>query len=152
MRRPGKSEVDVETNMSAGLVPNRRAKQSVVLVSAVAVLVLGLAKLALGLLTGSLGLIADAVHSGLDLVSTILTFLAVRWADRPPDSDHPYGHGRAENLSGFVEALIILGTAIGIGLEAIRHIASGNEVVIPTPLAFAVLLVSIGVSYWRAHS
>ncbi len=152
MRRPGTSEVDIETNVTPRPSPDRRTKQSAALVSAVAVLVLGLAKLALGLLTGSLGLIADAVHSGLDLVSTFLTFLAVRWADRPPDSDHPYGHGRAENLSGFVEALIILGTAIGIGLEAIRHIASGTEEVIPTPLSFAVLILSIGVSYWRARS
>lgn len=152
MRQTGRSEVDLETNVAPGVARDRHTKQSAALVSAVAVLVLGLAKLTLGLLTGSLGLIADAVHSGLDLVSTVLTFLAVRWADRPPDSDHPYGHGRAENLSGFVQALIILGTAIGIGFEAIRHIASGHEVVIPTPLAFAVLLVSIGVSYWRAHS
>lgn len=152
MRRPGTAGTEVETSTTTRLAPSRTAKQSAALVSAVAVIVLGLAKLALGILTGSLGLIADAVHSGLDLVVTILTFLAVRWADRPPDADHPYGHGRAENLSGFVEALIILGTAIGIGLEAIRHIASGNEVVVPTPLAFAVLLVSIGVSYWRAYS
>lgn len=152
MRGPESREVDVETNVPWQVAANRRSKQSAALVSAVAVLALGLAKLALGLLTGSLGLIADAVHSGLDLVATVLTYLAVRWADRPADADHPYGHGRAENLSGFVEALIILVTACVIGLEAIEHIATGAEEVIPTPLAFAVLLVSIGVSYWRSHA
>jgi cation diffusion facilitator family transporter len=152
MREPTVTEAEVETHTPREVALDRRSKQSAALVSAIAVVLLGLAKLGLGLATGSLGLVADAVHSGLDLVSTVLTFLAVRWADRPADADHPYGHGRAENLSGFVESLIILGTAMLIGLEAIRHIATGEATVIPTPLAFAVLLVSIGVSYWRSRA
>lgn len=151
MRGPKTPEADVKTSVPWEVAADRRSKQSAALVSAIAVIVLGLAKLGLGLATGSLGLIADAVHSGLDLVSTVLTYLAVRWADRPADVDHPYGHGRAENLSGFVEAMIILGTAIAIGVEAIRHIATGEATVFPTPLAFAVLVVSIGVSYWRSR-
>ncbi|MBX6772743.1 MAG: cation-efflux pump [Chloroflexi bacterium] len=136
---------------AAGAGSSRAAKQSAALVSAIAVLILGIAKLALGILTGSLGLIADAVHSGLDLITSFLTYLAVRLADRPADADHPYGHGRVENLSGFIEALIILGTAIGIGYEAVRHILGGQEEVIPTAPSFGVLLASIAVAYWRSR-
>ncbi len=152
MKGSNAPQTDIEAHVPGEVAADRRAKQSAALISAGAVIVLGLAKLGLGLATGSLGLIADAAHSGLDLVSTILTYLAVRWADRPADVDHPYGHGRAENLSGFIESLIILGTAVAIGIEAIRHIATGEGTVIPTPLAFAVLVVSIGVSYWRSQA
>ena len=56
-------------------------------------------KLVAGLISGSLGLVAEAVHSGTDLVAALLTFLALRVAIRPPDRDHPYGHGKAEHLA-----------------------------------------------------
>lgn len=145
-------EVDIETTTPWTTALDRQSKQRAALISAIAVIVLGFAKLTLGLATGSLGLIADAAHSGLDLVSSILTYLAVRWADRPADADHPYGHGRVENLAGFVESLIILATAVVIGVEAIQHILGGAAEIVPSPLAFVVLLVSIGVSAWRART
>ena len=53
--------------------------------------------------TGSLGVLSEALHSGLDLVAAIITFLSLRVSDRPADQRHPYGHGKFENFSAFVE-------------------------------------------------
>ena len=82
--------------------PERAEKTRVTAVSIVASLLLTCAKLAVGFLTGSLGLLAEAAHSALDLVASVITFFSVRIAGRPADEDHPYGHGRAENLSAIV--------------------------------------------------
>ena len=62
-----------------------------------------LLKLAAGLLSGSLGVLSDAAHSGLDLLGAALTFFSVRVSDKPADENHPYGHGKFENLSAFFE-------------------------------------------------
>src|SRR5690349_3153764 len=81
--------------------PNReRTARLSVLAAAVLVAV----KLGAGLASGSLGLIAEALHSGTDLVAALLTLFAVRVAVRPPDREHPYGHGKAEHLAALGEA------------------------------------------------
>ena len=64
-----------------------------------AALVVG--KLVVGLLTGSLGILSEAVHSIFDLAASTFTLVAVRTARKPADREHPYGHGRAENLAAF---------------------------------------------------
>ena len=60
-------------------------------------------KIIVGLTTGSLGILAEAAHSGLDLMAAVMTFLAIRISGRPPDSNHLYGHGKAENLSALLK-------------------------------------------------
>lgn len=145
------STVDVENRTLADVARDRSQKESAAIVSAIVVLVLGLAKLAVGIASGSLGVIADAIHSGLDFVSALLTTLAVRWADRPPDADHPYGHARGENVAAFVETLLLIGTAIWIAVEAGGRILAGGAAVTPGPLAFAVMLASVVASYWRSR-
>ena len=84
------------------------AQQRTALLSVVAAAALVAIKLVTGLLTGSLGLIAEAMHSGTDLVAALLTFYAVRVAVRPPDRDHPFGHGKAEHLSALGEAAFLV--------------------------------------------
>src|SRR4051794_28317955 len=76
-----------------------QAKQQAALSSMGAEVFLVVAKLAIGLLTGSLGLLSEALHSGLDLVGSILSYAAVRVSGKPPDRNHPYGHARAESLA-----------------------------------------------------
>ncbi len=150
-KAPHGTRVDGQ-NTTPAAIAERRAKQVTALTSLLVVLLLGLSKLAVGLLTGSLGVVADAIHSGLDLVAASLTALAVRWADRPPDVDHPYGHGRAENVAAFVQALLILVVAAWVGFEAIARLLAGGEEVARAPAALAVMLASIGVSYWRSRA
>src|SRR5712691_7728314 len=88
-----------------------------------AALVLG--KLVVGLLTGSLGILSEAVHSLFDLAASSFTLVAVRAARKPADREHPYGHGRAENLAAFAEGLLLLVAAAGIAFEAIRRLIEG---------------------------
>lgn len=146
------------TNVDAGnltpldLAAQRREKQSAAAVSLVVVLALGAAKLAVGISTGSLGVVADAIHSALDFVAAVLTALVVRWADRPADKDHPYGHARGENVAAFVETLLLIGTAVWIGGEAIKRIVGGGGDVTPEPISFAVMVGSIAASYWRSRA
>src|SRR6266567_9408392 len=92
----------------------QRQKSVVALSSVGAAIGLTSIKIIIGLLTGSLGILAEAAHSGLDLVAALLTFCAVRVADRPADATHPYGHGKVENLSAFIEAGLLLLTAVWV--------------------------------------
>src|SRR4029077_17353424 len=91
-----------------------------------------LAKLAVGILTGSLGILSEAVHSLFDLAASTFTLLAIRTARKPADEEHPYGHGRTENLAAFAEGILLLITAGGIAVEAIRRLVAGGPPVDPT--------------------
>jgi cation diffusion facilitator family transporter len=77
-------------------------------------------KVVSGLLSGSVSIISEAIHSGMDLMAAVIAFFSVRISDNPPDKRHPYGHGKFENISGVIEALLILGAAGWIVLEALR--------------------------------
>ena len=63
-------------------------------------------KLVAGLITGSVSLIAEAIHSTMDLAAAVIAFICVRISDKPVDKNHPYGHGKAENISGVIEAYL----------------------------------------------
>lgn len=76
-------------------------------------LVLTVAKLAAGLFTGSVSILSEALHSGLDLAAAVMALLAVRKAREPADTDHNFGHGKYESLSGMAEGLLIL-AAVGL--------------------------------------
>ncbi len=129
----------------------RREKDRVTLVSIVAAVGLVGLKLSVGLLTGSLGLLSEAAHSGLDLVASIITFFSVRIAGRPADANHPYGHGRVENLAAIVQGLLLLTTAGAIFYEAGRRLFVTHVSVEASTWAFAVMGISIVVDFWRSR-
>src|SRR3954464_6567025 len=97
------------------------------LLSVVAAVVLVTIKLAAGLASGSLGLIAEALHSGTDLVAAILTLYAVRVAVRPPDREHPWGHGKAEHLAALGEAGFLGLASLYIGFRSLDRLLSGES-------------------------
>ncbi|MBI3946623.1 MAG: cation transporter [Armatimonadetes bacterium] len=102
-------------------------------------------KLAAGAISGSVSIIAEALHSGLDLVAAMIAWFSVRAADLPPDDKHPYGHGKLENVSGTIEAALILVTAVWIGREA------WGRLVHPLPvrasaLGLSAMAISAGVN------
>ncbi|HKF77576.1 MAG TPA: cation diffusion facilitator family transporter [Candidatus Dormibacteraeota bacterium] len=117
-----------------------RHPRPVTLVSAALDLSLLVAKLAIGILVGSLALVSDAVHSALDLTAGLLAFFAIRAAEQPADVDHPYGHGRAENLAAYTEGVLLLLAAGTIAYEAVRRLR--RPVAVEAALAALVLLVS----------
>ena len=107
-------------------------------------------KLIVGLLTGSLGIISEAVHSLLDLAASVFTLFAVRTARKPADTEHPYGHGRAENLAAFAEGVLLLITAAGIAFEAVRRLIAGGGAVNAAGYAFALLIATLLIELGRA--
>jgi cation diffusion facilitator family transporter len=103
--------------------PQRRTA----LVSVGAACLLIAIKLVAGLASSSLGLLAEAAHSGTDLAAALLTFFAVSVAVRPADRGHPYGHGKAQNLSALAEAGFLILVSIGIAVAAILRLAGVVE-------------------------
>jgi cation diffusion facilitator family transporter len=120
------------------------------LISLFVALALVAAKVAAALASRSLALLSEAAHSALDAAATGLTYIAVRIASRPPDEDHPYGHGKAENLSALVETLALLALSIYIAVRAITHLRTGESEVEATWYAFAVIILSIVVDANRS--
>ena len=81
-------------------------------------------KLTVGFLTGSLSIISEALHSMSDIVASFIAFVMVRESSKPADDDHPFGHGKYEELSGFLEGGLILIIAGFILYSAVRKIIS----------------------------
>jgi cation diffusion facilitator family transporter len=100
--------------------------------------------------TGSLGVLSEALHSGLDLVAATITFLSIRVSDRPADATHPYGHGKFENFSAFVETGLLLLTALYIIYEAFDRLFFHTVHIQPSVTAIAVLLVALSIDITRA--
>jgi cation diffusion facilitator family transporter len=84
-------------------------------------------KVVVGVLSGSVSIISEAIHSSMDLVAALIAFFSVKVSDTPPDSKHPYGHGKIENISGVIEAILIFAAAALIIFEAIRKLL-GEEI------------------------
>lgn len=104
-----------------------------------------LLKLIAGFITGSVSLIAEAIHSIMDLVASIVAYISVRVSDKPADEKHQFGHGKAENISGVIEGLLILVAAGLIVNEAIHRIITGANLEI-VEVGIAVMGVCIVVN------
>ena len=102
-------------------------------------------KVAVGITTGSVSIISEAIHSSMDLMAALIAFFSVRKSDSPPDKDHPYGHGKIENVSGVIEALLILLASYLIVSEAVKKILHPAEIE-GIGLGFVVMLISAGVN------
>ena len=85
-------------------------------------------KIAAGAITGSIAILTEAAHSAIDLVASVIAFVAVRQADEPPDREHPYGHEKAENLAAAIEGMLILAGAAVIIYEATHRLVIGAVV------------------------
>ncbi len=96
-------------------------------------------KVIAGILSGSVSIISEAIHSGMDLVASLITFFSVRQSAKPADRQHPYGHGKIEHLSGIAEGILIFIAAGMILMEAIKKIYEQMEIEHAT-LAIAVML------------
>ncbi len=126
-------------------IPRRKTHAAAISVASNAALVVG--KVVIGLLTGSVSVISEAIHSGIDLVAAAIALFAVRTANRPADKDHPYGHGKIENLSGTIEAILILLAAAWIIYEAVHKLIASSPIEMPG-LGIAVMAVSALANYF----
>jgi cation diffusion facilitator family transporter len=102
--------------------------------------------------TGSLGVLSEALHSGLDLLAAVITFLSVRVSDQPADERHPYGHGKFENFSAFVETGLLALTALYIIYEAFDRLFFRSVHIQPSVMAILVLFVALSIDLTRARA
>lgn len=103
------------------------------------VLIVG--KISVWFFTGSVSVLAEACHSCSDLIGSALSLISVRYADDPPDRDHAYGHGKYENVSGLMIAILVFGVGVVALHEAIQHLSTSRPITSPT-LALIVMGVS----------
>ena len=106
-----------------------REKRRVALLSVASNTLLTSSKLVVGFISGSVSIISEGIHSGIDLLAACIAYFSVRQSDKPADSRHEYGHGKIENISGTIEALLIFVAVIMIAIEAVRkliHILKGE--------------------------
>ena len=98
-------------------------KTRVALLSVASNTFLTLSKVTVGLISGSVSILSEGIHSGIDLLAACIAFFAVKESAKPADSRHTYGHGKIENISGTVEALLIFIAVILIVFEAVRKMS-----------------------------
>jgi len=133
-------------------VEEGREKKRAALLSVGSAVLLVFLKSFLVVRTGSLGVLSEALHSGLDLIAAIVTFLSVRVSDQPADERHPYGHGKFENFSAFVETALLALTACYIIYEAFERLFFRAVHIQPSVTAILVLLVALAIDLTRARA
>jgi ferrous-iron efflux pump FieF len=107
-------------------------------------------KLAAWIVTGSVALLSSAMDGLVDTAASVATFFGVRYAERPPDHDHRFGHGKGEAVAGFTQATALAGAALALAAqsaerlffpEAIQLIGLGLVVIVASLIAAAGLVV-----------
>lgn len=109
-------------------------------------------KLLVGIWTGSLGILSEALHSGLDLVAAAITYFSVRVSDKPADPQHPFGYGKIEHLSAFIETGLLIITCAWIVWESLRRLFFHPVYVEPSLWAFGVMFISITIDTFRSRA
>lgn len=129
---------------TTGLAPAESAAltRRVTILSVATASVLVTIKAVVWLMSGSVALLASLADSGLDLVASLVTFFAVRYAAAPPDAEHRYGHGKAEAFGSLFQAGLVFASAALIGQEAVRHMIEPSRVE-QEGLAMGVMAASI---------
>ena len=133
--------------MSDNIEEMNREKKSIARLSIVSNSVLVVAKLVVGLMIGSVSVISEAIHSGIDLIAALIAYYSVRKSSEPPDREHSFGHGKYENVSGAIEAVLILLAALLIIYEAYQKILHG-VVLEDVSLGIGVMAVSVVINYY----
>lgn len=106
---------------------------------------LAAAKLVAGIAGSSRALVADAIESAADVLGSAIVWGGLSYAKRPPDEEHPFGHGKAEALAAAVVAVMLLGAAIGIGIEAIGALRAPP--VLPESWTLLVLVLVVAIKW-----
>ncbi len=118
------------------------AKVSIARLSILSNTCLIIMKLIVGMISGSVSIISEAIHSSMDLMAAVIAFFSVKVSDNPPDSRHPYGHGKVENISGVIEALLIFVAAIWIIIEAVKKLLGEAIELESIAIGSVVMLIS----------
>lgn len=104
-------------------------------------------KFTVGIIGGSVSVMSEAIHSVMDLFASVITFFSVKISNNPPDEEHPYGHGKIENVSGVIEALLIFVAVIWILCESVKKLTN-NEPAEAFGIGSLVMFVSVIVNFF----
>jgi cation diffusion facilitator family transporter len=126
--------------MKVRTIDQKKARVAALSVASNTILVI--LKLTVGLIIGSVSVISEAIHSGVDLLAAIIALFAVRTSGKPADDDHPFGHGKMENISGTIEALLIFLAAGWIIYEAAKKLTN-PEPMEEASIGVGVMLISV---------
>src|SRR6516164_486106 len=129
-----------------------REKTRVAAISVFASAGMAVAKFVVGIIIGSLALVSEALHSSVDAVATVITWMVVRVSDLPADDEHHYGHGKFESISALGVIALLYVLAGGILVESYSRLREGTPPPVISAIPFVVLLVDIAVNFWRARA
>lgn len=104
-------------------------------------------KLIAGFLSGSISIISEAIHSLSDMLASVLTFFSVVRSAEPADKNHPFGHGRYEDMSGFVEGLLIIFASVFIFVEAGKKLFFGANSEFEPIIGIYVMLFAVAANF-----
>jgi cation diffusion facilitator family transporter len=124
----------------------QRQKSGVATLSVLSNSMLVFLKIVIGLAIGSVSVISEAIHSGVDLIAAVIAWFAVRTSGKPADDKHPFGHGKIENISGTIEALLIFIAAGWIIYEAVKKLINPRPLE-EVNLGVVVMLISAVMNY-----
>ena len=125
---------------------NNQKKKLVAGLSITSNIVLSVLKIITGILSGSLSIISEAIHSLSDFLASVLTFFSVLKSSQPADNDHPYGHGKYEDMAGFIEGILIILASVFIIFEATKKIIFGIDMDTENLLGMAVMLIAVALN------
>src|SRR2546430_15795423 len=132
--------------------PDHTVKSRVAVISIFASAGMATAKFVVGIAIGSLALISEALHSSVDVVATVITWVVVRVSDLPADEEHEYGHGKLESVSALVVIAMLYVLSGGILVASWGRLREGTPPPAISAIPFIVLLVDIAVNLWRAFA
>jgi len=109
--------------------------------------ILTIIKVIAGIASGSMSIISEAIHSFSDFFASILTFFSVVKSSKPADKDHPYGHGRYEDMAGFIEGILIIAASVFIIFESSKKIITGEFMHYENNIGIAVMFIAVALNF-----
>src|SRR6201996_7465978 len=138
--------------MNQSTAHTEHSKTRVAAISIAASAAMATAKFVVGIAIGSLALISEALHSSVDLVATVVTWMVVQVSDKPADDEHHYGHGKLESLSALGVIALLYVLAGGVLVESVSRLRDVAPLPTFSVIPFLVLLIDIAVNFWRARA
>ena len=128
---------------------HQQRKERAALASIAVSALMTVAKFAAGLSSGSLAVLSEAGHNLADVAATVMTYFAIRIANKPADENHQFGHAKVETLAALIETGFLFALATYILIEAVSRLTSHDTSIEPEPIVFAVLIASMLVDFVR---
>ena len=120
-----------------------KEKKTVAILSISSNVFLTFLKIVAGIISGSISIISEAIHSVSDFLASVLAFFSVVKSAQPADKDHPYGHGRYEDMAGFLEGILIIFASVFIIYKSVNKIIIGATAEFENNIGITVMLVAV---------